>query len=431
LGLSTSDFPSDSVWAATAPPPPPAAPLAGKAAADFAIVGAGYTGLSTALHLAAAGRRVIVLEAGEIGRGASGRNNGQVIPGYSIHTPRGIVETFGASRGARLNTFVGQAARATFDLIRAHDIPCDAVQTGWVQPAHAESRLAGIRESCEQWQALGEDVAWLTRDETAAILGAQGYFGGWIARTGGHLNALGLARGLAAATMAKGGTVHANSPATGLARTADGWRLTTPGGHVDAGAVLLATNSYTAGLWPGLDRSFVPVRSYQVATRPLDAAERRRILPGNQAFSDTRGDLRGFHYDRDGRLVTGGGHFLWHNARARGIDSRRAMIGDVFPMLADIGIDYYWDGVVAVAPARLPHVHNPAPGLYAALAYSGRGVALATALGAPLAQWMAGEIDAEALPIPARPVRPLPAHAVARLIGGAMRSIYRWRDAWA
>jgi glycine/D-amino acid oxidase-like deaminating enzyme len=418
----------NSLWAASAKPAPPLPALATRHEATVAVVGGGFTGLSAALHLAERGAAVALVEQGEIGHGASGRNNGQVIPHYTIYTPADIAARLGPEQGERLNRLIGDSATFTFDLIRRHRIDCDAVQQGWMQPAHSESRVARSRLLTKQWSERGAAVEFLDRRRTAEMLGTSDYFGAWMAHSGGHINPLGFARGLARAATAAGARIFVNSPARHVTRDGNRWRIDTPGGSLIADKLLLATNAYTDRLWPGLRRSLIPVRSYQIATKPLGDNVRRTIIPGNQAVSDTRGDLRFFHYDAVGRLVTGSGHILWHRAEARARRDRAASLQSVFPMLGEVEFDYYWEGQIAVTPDRLPRLFELAPDAYAALAYSGRGVAFATALGPVIAEWLLGAAP-YVLPLPVTPLRPIPAHALAKLLSRGMRLMYRWRDA--
>ena len=161
--MQTSNFASG-LWTDTACPAPETPPFDGARKADVVVVGGGYTGLSAALHLAEEGADVVLLEAETPGFGASGRNNGQVIPAYTRHNPDDVVRAYGTKQGERLNRWVAGSADLVFDLIRRHDIACDAAQQGWLQPAHAASRLAGLRAKHDQWAARGAAVEMVDRD---------------------------------------------------------------------------------------------------------------------------------------------------------------------------------------------------------------------------------------------------------------------------
>lgn len=424
-----------SLWAATAPPPPPTAPLRGRARTDVAVVGAGFTGLSAALHLAEAGIPCTVLEAAAIGWGASGRNNGQVIPNLSRIDPDDIVasvprELGGAEKGEALVELIRDSASLVFDLIRRHGIRAEAVQNGWIQPAHRPSRMRLVEGRVRQWARRGAPVRLLSREEVAALAGSDHWHGGWENPTGGRINPLGFARGLAEAAIAAGATVHTDSPVTGIAREGTGWVLSTPAGALHADRVIIATNAYTdRRVWPGLHRTVVPVRSYQMATVPLSDNLRRSILPQGHALSDTRGDLHFFRFDAEGRLVTGGGLILPFGWETRIQDRIRARVARVFPLLGEeVRFDYVWWGYIGGTADRMPHVYDLAPGVLAWTGCNGRGVALATALGRELAKASAGVPPREiAAPVETR-LKAILGHEF-RALGVAWQvAKHRWND---
>lgn len=420
-----------SLWAATAPPGPASEALAGDITADVVVVGAGYTGLSTALHLAERGVSVAVVEAAVVGWGASGRNNGQVIPTHPRFDPEHFVAMLGPEKGEAYAALVRDSAAYTFDLIRRHGIDCEAQQNGWIQPAHRPGRVALSRRRAEQWASRGAPAEFLDRQRTAAITGSDFWHGGWINRDGGHINPLAYARGLARAAVGAGVRLFEQSPATALAREGRRWKVSTPAGSVTADQVVLATNAYSDDLWPGFRQTVIPVRSYQMATRPLGQNVRRSILIGNVALSDTQGDLHFFRFDRDGRLVSGGALVVHagHDARLRRRIGKR--LARVFPQIGsgagDVQFDYLWNGYVGITADRMPHLHELAPGVVAWIGCQGRGVALASILGRELAHWAATR-SAEDMPLPLSPLAPIPAHGFARRIARGMLLLYRWRD---
>ena len=424
-----------SLWAATAPDAPPTAPLApGEHVADLAVIGAGFTGLSAALHAAQRGTDVVVLEASEIGWGASGRNNGLAIPALTRADPDVLVAEFGPETGESVVAILRDSAQTLFELVRRHGIDCEAAQTGWIQPAHRESRLALSRSRFEQWRRRGAAVELLDRDRVAELTGSRFWYGGWRAATGGHLNPLAFARGLARAAIAAGARVHTRTPAAGIVREGDRWRVDTPAGCVRARFVVLATHGYSGlfapDAWPGVRKCIVPARSYQMATRPLPDDVRRTVLPGNAAMSDTHADLHFGHFDARGRFVTGGALVI-----AAGYDERlRARIGArlvrMFPQLeaaGEIRFEHVWHGYFAATVDKLPRFHRLADGLVTWLGCNGRGVAFGTALGPVLADAAMGSKPAlDALPF--EPLRPIPAHALARRTALAAMLYYRWLD---
>lgn len=425
--MRTSDIRS-CLWTDTAIAPPHTPRLEAERRADAVVVGGGYTGLSAALHLAEAGADAVLLEAVEPGFGASGRNNGQVIPVYTRHNPDDVVREYGREQGERTNAWVAGSADLVFDLIRRHAIDCDAMQQGWLQPAHAESRLRGIRAKHDQWAERGAPVELVERDRMEALTGSPIYHGGWLHRSGGHIQPLNYARGLAHAAIAAGASVHGHSPVTELRREVGGWRVVTTGGAVVAETVLLATNAYTDQLWPGLAQSIVPVRSFHIATRPLGDNAAAAVLPGGHGLSDTRQALWAFRKDRDGRLVTTCMPFATVGARRVLRRSTLDRLRRAFPQIADIDFDHVWDGKVAMTVDRLPRYHELAAGLHAGLGYSGRGIAIGTAMGRFLAERALGQ-HAEALPVPRMPLRSLPLHDLVVPLSRLMVPYYKWRDA--
>jgi len=218
-----------------------------------------------------------------------------------------------------------------------------------------------------------------------ALTGSDHWHGGWGNSTGGRINPLGLARGMAAAAIGAGAVVHTGSPVQGIRRGPGGWVLDTPRGTLTAERVVIATQAYTGDLWPGLKRTIVPVRSYQMATSVLSDNIRKTILPEGHALSDTRGDLYFYRFDANGRLVTGGGlmiPFGWDGRiRARIAERLRR----VYPQIGDVRFDYSWWGYIAATADKMPHVYELAPGVLSWTGCNGRGVALATALGRELA----------------------------------------------
>ncbi|MCL6608476.1 MAG: FAD-binding oxidoreductase [Geminicoccaceae bacterium] len=419
-----------SLWAATAPPAPVLPVLRGPVEADVAIVGAGFTGLSTALHLAEAapGLTTIVLEAEEPGFGASGRNNGQVIPTLTRPDPDDLVARLGPERGERFVALVRDSAAFTFALIRRLGIDCEAVQAGWIQPAHSPERFERVsRKRFEQWSRRGAEVELLEPRRLAERLGSEAWCGGWAARTGGHLNPLAFARGLARAAVARGVRLFARSPVTGLERRGTSWRLATPSGSVEARRVLLATAAYSGPPTGALARTFVPFRPWMLASEPLGENVRRSVVPGGEAVSDTRADLRFLRWTVEGRLVSGGALALPLHERARLGRRVGELLARAFPPLAGLRFAFAWTAEIALTPDRHPHLLALGPELYAWIGCNGRGVALATALGPHLAALLTGG-DERALPLPLERPKPIPLAGLAAVLVRLALPYYRWLD---
>jgi glycine/D-amino acid oxidase-like deaminating enzyme len=214
----------DSLWAATTPPGPGLPKLVGPADADVIVIGAGFTGLSTALHLREAGVDVAIVEAVEPGWGASGRNNGQVIPTLSRPDPEDIIARHGAV-GERFVALLRDSASTLFDVARRCQIQAEQEQSGWVQPVHSPGRIRIAERRVRQWSKLGAPVELLSRDQTRTMLGSDAWFGGFWNRSGGHINPLALSRGLARVVIERGGRIYARSSPVKSCRCCHGrWR---------------------------------------------------------------------------------------------------------------------------------------------------------------------------------------------------------------
>jgi sarcosine oxidase len=397
-----------SLWSATAAPGPTLGQLVESVRAEVAIIGAGYTGLSAALHLAAAGRDVVVLDAVEVGDRASGLNGGQVIPGVK-HDPDTLEEIFGPVVGSRLVDTVASGPDVVFDLIQKYEIACAATRTGWIQPATSPSALEALAARVGQWRRRGADVELLSAAETARLTGSQRYSGGWIDRRGGTVQPLSYVRGLARAARSAGARIFSRSPATDLAETDREWRIRTPRGSVASSTVILATDAYTDRLVDPLRRTLIPVPSFQVATEPIPEKLRQTILPEGQSASDTWHLLRYFRLDATGRLIMGSRGTFTDVPVAVAARHHYRAVREIFPQLEGIRYEYHWGGLVGMTRDHLPHLHEAAPGLMAGLGYNGRGVAMATVMGRILADWALG-VPAPELAFPVTPLAPIPMH---------------------
>ncbi len=379
-----------SLWAETAAPAPACAPLAGEHQVEVAVVGGGFTGLSAALHLAEAGHAVRVLEAVQPGWGASGRNGGQINPGWKL-LPAEVEIRYGSDQGRRINVMADGACDLVFDLIARHGIICDAVRPGFVQGARSRRGITFLENWVRQWSARGAPVELLSRRQTVELLGTETYLQGMLDRRGGNIQPLSYVRGLARAAMAAGALIHGDSAALCLRREGGRWKLETADGSLVADQVLLCTNGYTASLWPGLAAVVVPVPSFVAASEPLDSKRLAAILPGRHAVSEIRRVPVYYRLDAHGRFVIGGrGHFF-NDAQCGDIAHVHAEACRLYPMLAEVKWQFHWGGYVAMTVSRTPKLMALAPGLHAGMGYNGRGVAMATMMGKQLAMAVAGE----------------------------------------
>ncbi len=400
-----------SLYADTARPAPATPPFQGDQATEVAVIGGGFTGLSTALHLAEQGVQVTLLEANQPGWGASGRNGGQVNPGLK-EDPEVVEARFGADLGRRMISLSYGAPDLVFDLIRKHQIQCEARQGGTLRAAIRPENTAAVKATAEQCAARGMPVQYLDAAGMRKLTGTDRYAGGMLDARGGDLQPLSYARGLAQAAQQAGARVHGDSPATALARDGDGWRITTPGGVLRAARVVLGTNGYTDKLWPGLQQSLVPVFSSIAATEPLPEAVVREILPHRCSVYESGRVTVYYRVDQQNRLLMGGRGPQREISSTAPITYLMRYAEKLWPQLRGHQWTHGWNGQLAMTQDHYPHVHSPAPGLFICLGYNGRGVALSTAMGRMLARHLGA---GEALDMPVSNITPVPFHPFWRL----------------
>jgi glycine/D-amino acid oxidase-like deaminating enzyme len=413
----------NAVWKLTAPQDQSWPGLRDEVRVDVAVVGAGFCGLSAALHLAQSGASVALLEQHSPGWGASGRNRGQVIPGLKLD-PNELLSLMGEETGENLISSVGSAPDLVFNLIQRFDIQCDAQRSGWIQLATGKRGLAQIESRVNQWQSRQVNIELLAEKQIGELTGAQGYVGGLIDRRGGNLNPLAYARGLARAATENNVSIFANSPMLSLTRENGLWQIKSTLGMLNPDKVLICTNAYTDKSWPGLKKTIIPFVSGAIATEPLLNDLRATILPHAQAAADNSRLLSWFGFDRDGRFIFGGRTGKWsETADPKDFKNRVSRMHEVFPQLENIDIEHYWSGKVALTADHLPHVHELAHGVYAGLGFNGRGVAMATLMGKILSQYCLKGADAEPI-FPISSCKTIPFHSIRRPV---VQSVVWWK----
>jgi glycine/D-amino acid oxidase-like deaminating enzyme len=387
-----------SLWNASAVEEDFHAPLDADATVDVAIIGGGFTGLSSALHCAEKGLSAHVLEAEQIGFGGSGRNCGLVNAALWL-PPQTVREKLGATYGPRFLEMFMRGPEYVFSLIEKHQIRCEVTKTGTIHGAHAPSGFRDLQERHKEWQRLGEPVDLLSREEVSEMLGTKAFHGGLLDRRAGTMNPMGYCRGLARAAVGAGARISTKVRATKLRKENDIWIVETNKGTVKAKAVVLGTNAYTDDLWPGLSKTFTPINYFQLATKPL-GPEAAHIMPGRQGLWDTGQVMFNVRRDAFDRLIVGSMGKVIGNSE-RGLSRRWAQkqISRLFPTLGAMEFEEAWHGRIAMTPDHLPRIHELDTNLFTPLGYNGRGITTGTLFGRTMSDLLTG-MDRADLPLP-------------------------------
>jgi gamma-glutamylputrescine oxidase len=377
-----------SYYAATAAPQPALPPLTERIEADLVVVGGGCTGLSAALHAAERGLKVVLLEGGRIGWGASGRSGGQIIPGLRKGAAE-LIKLHGRERARALFDLSLEARGLVLERIARHDIACDLRLSGHLTAAVKRSDAEHLRAEadCLSTEMNYPHAAYLDAAAAREVVDTA-YEGGLFDRQGGHLHGLNYALGLARAAREAGVAMFEGSVARALGADRSAPVVTTAFGAVKARHAILAGDALLKGIEPATEARIMPVASYVVATAPL--AEARGLIPGDAAISDTRFVVNYYRTTADGRLLFGGGERYSPHAPADIAGFVRPHLERTFPSLRGVAIDHAWGGLVSVTTSRLPHLARQGE-VYVAHGYSGMGVILSTLAGKLLADAIAGE----------------------------------------
>jgi len=391
------------LWAVTAPEAPAVTPLSGDVGADIAVVGAGYTGLSAALHAAREGARVVVLDAIGIGAGGSGRNVGLVNAGLWI-MPDTVEDRLGP--GNPLPGLLAQAPAAVWEIIARHAIPCEARPVGTLHCAPDAGGLAALQERERQWHKRQVAVRLLDKAEAAARIGSDAFHGALFDPRAGTVQPLAYARGLARVALAAGAVIHAPSAVTAARREGGDWVLSTAGGTLRAPRVIWAGNAYGQG--PAQNKALAILPYFNFATDPLPDSLRAGILPGGEGAWDTAQVLTSFRFDAAGRFIIGSvGTLGAFDAAVHEAWAQRRM-ARLFPQLAGQPFTHRWFGRIGTTPDALPRLVQAGEGAFGFAGYNGRGIAPGTVLGRELAKAALGLGGA----IPLEPARPDPLRRV-------------------
>jgi glycine/D-amino acid oxidase-like deaminating enzyme len=412
----------ETVWRLTSPQLPELDALGENVDTDVVVIGGGFMGMNAAIRLREAGSDVVVIDATEPGWGASGRNNGQVIPGFKWD-PDELQRHFGAQVGERVAELGGGAPGFVFDMIAKHEIQCFPVRQGWIQPAYTAIGARRIERRCAQWAERGAPVEMLDPRSLPAILGTPIFRAGWIDRRGGSINPLAYARGLADVALKLGARVYVRTSALTMQRVGASWVIQcSDGKSVRARRVIVATAAYADALVPGLRRAMVPVRTAQVATAPLPRHMLDTILPGRQCASDTRRLLTSFRLSPDHRLVMGGSGATATLDHSSIVPRLHAAAAEMWGHLGKLEWELSWSGFFAVTNDHIPHIHETQDGVICALGCNGRGIAMSSVIGSLLAERLLGKSASE-LPLQPTPMKSFAFHAF-RHLGVAVATRY-------
>jgi glycine/D-amino acid oxidase-like deaminating enzyme len=389
-----------SLWAATTRELSSCTSLSESCEHDVTIVGAGFMGLAAALELAQRGVDVAVVEAAQVGWGASGRNNGLLAPGLK-RDPHEVRQLIGDDAAERLLRLSGDAPETVVDLVDKHNIECDLRRNGWIQAAHAARAIPLLERRVREWQELGADTEMIDAVDLHVRLGTDYYAAAAFDARGGSLNPLAFVRGLADAAQNAGAKVFEGTPALHIQRQTHRWRVATPNGSLSSDSIIICTNAYNNDVRE-LRGRVIPLRTAQVASAPLPDDIAAEILPGGESASDTQRLLTSFRLTTDRRLIMGGASATAGDEYGRLFAHLYRGAEERFPQLGTIDWEYAWSGYLALTNNHLPKVFDMGDNCWGGTACNGRGIAMATVAGQAIARLVCGEASSNcAIPIEA------------------------------
>ena len=423
--MSSSQPHTCSYYAATANHNTEYPSLVGEQHADVCVIGAGFTGISTALHLAERGYNVHVVEASKVAWGASGRNGGQMIGGISGE------ETMAAAHGADAQEMLWEMRWAGHEIIRErvarYGIDCD-LKAGYLDVAIKTRHLAALRAEFDKLQQhdFPHEFRLLSAGETAELIGTDAYIGALLNMGNGHLHPLNLCIGEARAAAENGATIYEGSPVLSIEKGARS-RVVTKHGSVSADWVVVAGNAYHS-LLPELRGILFPVNSFITATEPLSDAIVQQINPRDLAVCDPNFVLEYFRLSADKRLLFGGRINYFGADPAFIIKNHRPRMLKIYPQLNDTKIDYAWGGSIGVPLNRVPQFGRVAPNILFAQGFSGHGVNVTHLAGQILAEAIAGTCERFDVFAKIKPVRVPGAHRLRKPMVALGVLYYQLRD---
>ena len=358
---------------------------------DVCVVGAGFSGLSSALHLAEKGFKVVVLESAKVGFGATGRNGGQIVNSYSRDVD--VIESrYDQNQAKSLCNMIFEGGDIIRDLIDKYDIDCDYKQGGLFTALNSK-QLKGLEEHKKNWERYGNDqMTLLDANEVEQAVGTTAYTGGLLDMRGGHIHPLKLELGEAAAFVSLGGQIFEQSAVTEIQKGTNPVAKTEKG-SVKCRYMVLAGNAYLGGLAPNISNKAIPCGTQMVATQSLSEEQQKHILPSDYCVEDCNYLLDYFRLSVDKRLLFGGG--VVYGARdPENVEALiRPKMETIFPQLKGIKIDYTWTGNFLLTYSRMPQFGAFAGNIYYLQGYSGHGVTCTHLAGKLLAEALTGHAE--------------------------------------
>lgn len=384
------EFPQ-SWYAATATPLARFDPLTGVQRADVCVIGGGYTGLSTALHLAEAGLDVILLEAHRVGFGASGRNGGQLGSGQRLDQ-EGLEGLVGPDDAQKLWQLGEDAKELVKSLIAKHQIDCH-LRPGVAWTATSRREAAHMHDYGHHLQdRYGyNEIEFLTPEDCHQMCPSPAYRGGILDHGAGHLHPLNLALGLARAAAKAGARIHETSEVLEITQGSE-LRIRTANGEVRADHLVLACNGYLGGLNRQVASKVMPINNFVVATEPL-GAEVDKVLTRDVAVADDKFVVNYFRLSHDRRLLFGGGESYGYRFPSDIAALVRKPMRQIFPHLKEVKIDYAWGGTLGITMKRMPYLARLDQNVLSASGYSGHGVGTAVHAGQLIARAIQGQAE--------------------------------------
>lgn len=380
-----------SYYAASANPVPARPELQGETETDVCIIGAGYTGLSTALFLLENGFKVTVLEAAKVGFGASGRNGGQIVNSYSRDIDV-IERSVGPKQAQLLGQMAFEGGRIIRERIAKYNIQCD-LKDGGVFAANTPKHMKHLESQKKLWERYGHtQLELMDAKRIREVVDSECYVGGMLDMSGGHIHPLNLALGEAAAVESLGGVIHEQSPAIRVERGANPV-VHTPNGRVKAKFVVVAGNAYLGNLLPELSAKSMPCGTQVITTAPLGDELAKSLLPQDYCVEDCNYLLDYYRLTSDKRLIFGGGVVYGARDPANIEAIIRPKMLKAFPQLKDVKIDYAWTGNFLLTLSRLPQVGRIGDNIYYSQGCSGHGVTYTHLAGKVLAEALRGQAE--------------------------------------